>query len=102
MLLRGGKTVEKREFLQDSKFSTFIHCYFVRFRMFVTFTYLFFLVDVDLRSEIRVCELFPGFGSHWTLRDFHEFFGKIAVWTQSATDNPEFVSPSTGHQILHQ
>ena len=50
MLLTGGKTVEKREFLQDSKFSTFIYCYFVRFRMFVTFTYLFFLVDVDLRS----------------------------------------------------
>ena len=27
----------------------------------------------------------------------------IAVWTQSATDDPEFVSPpSMGHQILHQ
>ena len=50
MLLRGSKTVEKHEFSQDSKFSTFIYCYFVHFRMFVTFTYLFFLVDVDLRS----------------------------------------------------
>ena len=38
-----------------------------------------------------------------TVRDFHECFEKLAVWTQSATDDPEFVSPpSTGHQILHQ
>ena len=50
MLLRGGKTVEKRKFLQDSKFRLFIYSYFVRFRMFVTFTYLFFFLDVDLRS----------------------------------------------------
>ena len=33
---------------------------------------------------------------------FLRMFSKIAVWTQSATDDPEFVSPSTGHQILHQ
>ena len=33
---------------------------------------------------------------------FSRMFWKIAVWTQSATDDPEFVSPSTGHQILHQ
>ena len=30
-------------------------------------------------------------------------FWKITVWMQSATDDPEeFVSPSTGHQILDQ
>ena len=69
--------------------------------MFVTFTYLFFFVDVDLRS---VCV--------WTLpwirfaldsTKFSRMFWKIAVWMQSATDDPEFVfPPSTGHQILHQ
>ena len=40
MLLRGGKTAEGREFLQN--FGFFIYSYFVCFRMFVTFTYLFF------------------------------------------------------------
>ena len=51
MLLRGGKTVEKRKFFVRFYVSAFIYCYFVRFRMFVTFTYLFlFLVDADLRS----------------------------------------------------
>ena len=52
MLLRGGKTVEKREFLQTSYSLLFIYCYFVRFRIFVTFTYLFLC---RCRSEIRVC-----------------------------------------------
>ena len=33
---------------------------------------------------------------------FFRMFWKIAVWTQSATDDPGFVSPSTGHVILHQ
>ena len=35
---------------------------------------------------------------------FSRMFWKIAVWMQSATDDPEeFVSPpSTGHRILHQ
>ena len=30
-------------------------------------------MDVDLRS---LCELFPGFDSHWTLHDFCECFEK--------------------------
>ena len=42
--------------------------------MFVTFTYLFlFVVDADLRS---MWGLLPGFGSHCTVRDFRECFGK--------------------------
>ena len=44
--------------------------------MFVTFTYLFFFVDVDLRSTC-VCGLFSGFSSHWTVRDFRECFEKL-------------------------
>ena len=52
MLLRGGKTVEKREFLQDSKFRLLFTVILYVFRMFVTFTYLFFLCRC--RSEIRV------------------------------------------------
>ena len=50
MLLRGGKTVEKREFLQDSKFRLLFTVILYGFSMFMTFTYLFFFVDVDLRS----------------------------------------------------
>ena len=34
----------------------------------------------------------PGFGSHGTVRDFLQMFWKIAVWRQSATDDPGFCS----------
>ena len=45
MLLRGDKTVEKREFfLQDSKFWLLFTVILYIFRMFVTFTYLFLLL----------------------------------------------------------
>ena len=60
--------------------------------MFVTFTYLFLLaVDADLRSmcvwtlsldSVRIAR----YGT-W----FSRMFWKIAVWMQSATDDPEFV-----------
>ena len=51
MLLRGSKTVEKREFLQTSYFYFLFAVILYVFRMFVTFTYLFlFVVDADLRS----------------------------------------------------
>ena len=40
MLLRGGKTVERREFLQDSNFQFLFTVILYGFRMFVTFTYL--------------------------------------------------------------
>ena len=56
--------------------------------MFVTFTYLFFFVDVDLRS---VCVDFSLDSVHiaWYGTRFSQMFWKIAVWTQSATDDPE-------------
>ena len=44
MLLRGGKTVERREFLQDSNFQLLFTVILYGFRMFVTFTYLFLLL----------------------------------------------------------
>ena len=44
MLLRDGKTVEKCEFLQDSKFQLLFTVILYCFRMFVTFTYLFLLL----------------------------------------------------------
>ena len=47
MLLRGGKTVEKREFCQIFSFYLLLFC---TIRMFLAFTYLF-----SYRSEIRVC-----------------------------------------------
>ena len=74
ILSRGSKTVEKCKFLQDSKFQllvTVIHT----FKMFVTFTYLF-LFCRRCRSEIRVWGLLPGIGSHCTVRNFRECFGK--------------------------
>ena len=53
MLLRGGKTVEKREFCKILTFSFYLQL-FCTIKMFVTFTYLFFLfvADTDL---ISVC-----------------------------------------------
>ena len=49
--VKGSKTVEGREFLQDSKFRLLFTVILYVFRMFVTFTYLFsFAVDADLRS----------------------------------------------------
>ena len=99
MLLRGGKTVEQREFCQ---ILTFIYSYFCTLRMFLTFTYLFSCrcrsddVYVDFSLDL-VCS--RRYGTR-----FSRMFWKIAVWAQSATDDPEFVflSPSTGHRILHQ
>ena len=97
MLLRGGKTVEKREFLPDFNFYIQIFC---TIRLFLIFTYLFSCrcrsddVYVDFSLDL-VCS--RRYGTR-----FSRMFWKIAVWTQSATDDPEFVSPSTGHQILHQ
>ena len=44
MLLRGGKTVEGRKFLQDFKFRFLFTVILYAFRMFVTFTYLFLLL----------------------------------------------------------
>ena len=46
MLLRGGKTVKGRKFLQDFKFLTFIYIYLnvCNFHLSISF------VDVDLRS----------------------------------------------------
>ena len=44
MLLRGGKTIERREFLQDSNFQLLFTVILYGFRMFVTFTYLFLLL----------------------------------------------------------
>ena len=75
MLLRGGKTVEKHEFLQ-TYFLLFIYCYFVCFRMFVTFTYLFLC---RCRSEIVCVGTSPWihFALVSAVRDFHECFGKL-------------------------
>ena len=70
--------------------------------MFVTFTYLFlFVVDADLRSVCGDFSLDLVHIARYGTR-FSRMFWKITVWTQSATDDPDFVSPSTGHQILHQ
>ena len=62
MLLRGGKTVEKREFLPDFKFYLRVFC---TIRMFLTFTYLFSFVDADLMMCMWTL---PGFGLKQTLR----------------------------------
>ena len=70
MLLRGGKTVEKREFCKILSLITVIST----FKMLVTFHLsISFVVDVDLRS---MWGLLPGFGMHCTVRDFRECFGK--------------------------
>ena len=54
-----------------------------------------------MQTEIRVgASPWIGFALDGTR--FLRMFWKIDVWTQSATDDPEFVPPSTGHQILHQ
>ena len=44
MLLRGGKAVEKRELLQDSKFRLLFTVILYVLECFVTFTYLFLLL----------------------------------------------------------
>ena len=54
MLLRGGKTVEGREFLQDSKFQLLFTVILYVFRMFVNF-HLSISFCCRCRSEIRVC-----------------------------------------------
>ena len=70
--------------------------------MFVTFTYLFlFVVDADLRSVCGDFSLDLVRIARYGMR-FSRMFWKIIVWMQSATDDLEFVSPSMGHQILHQ
>ena len=44
-----------------------------------------------------MCGLFPGFSSHWTLRDFHECFGKSLYGRNLLLTIQKFVSPpSTG------
>ena len=43
MLLRGAKTVEKREFLQDFNFQL-LFTVILYIKMFVTFTYLFYFL----------------------------------------------------------
>ena len=44
MLLRGSKTIERREFLQDFNFQLSFTVILYGFRMFATFTYLFLLL----------------------------------------------------------
>ena len=44
MLLRGGKTIERRKFLQDFNFQLSFTVILYGFRMFATFTYLFLLL----------------------------------------------------------
>ena len=72
--------------------------------MFVTFTYLFlFVVDIDADLKSVCVGTSPWIWFALVGAQFSRMFWKIAVWTQSATDDPDFVSPpSTGHQILHQ
>ena len=64
--------------------------------MFVTFTYLFFFVDVDLRSVYVWTLPWIRLSLDATVRDFRECFEKSLYGRQSATDDPEFASPSTG------
>ena len=96
MLLRGGKTAEGREFCKISVFYLQLFCMLwnvCNFHLSISF--------VDLRSVrvdfsldlVRIAR----YGTR-----FSRMFWKITVWMQSATDDPEFVSPSMGHQILHQ
>ena len=70
--------------------------------MFVTFTYLFlFVVDADQDPCVGDFSL-DLVRIAWYGTRFSRMFWKIAVWMHSATDDPEFVPPSTGHWILHQ
>ena len=69
--------------------------------MFITFHLsISFVVDVDLRSDVY--GPLPWIRFAWYGVRFLQMFWKITVGTQSATDNPGIVPPSTGHQILHQ
>ena len=69
--------------------------------MFITFHLsISFVVDVDLRSD--ACGTSPWIWFAWYSARILQMFWKIAVWMQSATDDPGLVPPSTGHQILHQ
>ena len=69
--------------------------------MFITFHLsISFVIDADLRSD--ACGTPPWIWFAWYGARFPRMFWKIAVWTQSATDNPGLVPPSMGHQILHQ
>ena len=45
--------------------------------MFVTFTYLFFFVDVDLKSVCVWTSLWIWFAADVTVRDFRECFEKL-------------------------
>ena len=75
MLLRGGKTVEKREFLPDFNFQLlFTVIWYVK--MFVTFTYLFFFADEDLRSVCVWTLPWIRFALDATVCDFRECFEK--------------------------
>ena len=48
--VKGRQTVEKRKFLQDSKFRLLFTVILYVLECFITFTFLFFFVGVDLRS----------------------------------------------------
>ena len=73
MLLRGGKTVAKREFLHNFNFQL-LFTVILYVKMFVTFTYLFFYVDVDLRSVCVWTLPWIRFALDATVRDFRECF----------------------------
>ena len=100
MLLRGGKTAEKREFF--CQILTFIYSYFCTLRMFLTFTYLFSCrcrsddVYLDFSLDL-VCSRCYG-----TLCDFRECFEKSLYGRNPLLTIQNYFSPSTGHQILHQ
>ena len=58
--------------------------------MFITFHLsISFVVDADLRSDVY--ETLPWIRFAWYSARFPRMFWKIAVWTQSATDDPGFV-----------
>ena len=66
----------KREFLQDFNFEILSTVNSFGFSMFVTFTYLFFFVDVDLRSVCVWTLPWIRFALDATVHDFRECFEK--------------------------
>ena len=58
--------------------------------MFITFHLsISFVVDADLRSDVY--GTLPWIRFAWYSAQFPQMFWKIAVWMQSATDDPGFV-----------
>ena len=76
MLLRGGKTVEKREFCKILNLDFWFITVIWVFKMFVTFHLSIYFV-VDLRSD--TCGTPPWIWFVWyrAQRDFREYFGKL-------------------------